>query len=233
LYYESVWTVIFEHFVSELNLITALIKILHGQLFLRSGCREWFISKVDQRKKIKIDKRLIFITTDHFRGFFLLKLVMAELDEIIEILNKSREFYEKGFTMMNEGNNIIYDEIYKYPNDFSLRLALADQMAGMGNFHDAIELYQIVLLANPKDPYALTGLATIYFELGKLPESLKLAHVSLNIRDMPKTKILLCRHYLSQGNLIEVKKILSEILRKEPNNPQAILLNQRVEHVRA
>jgi len=62
--------VIFEHFVSELNLITALIKILHGQLFLRPGCREWFISKVDQRKKIKIDKRLIFITTDHFRGFF-------------------------------------------------------------------------------------------------------------------------------------------------------------------
>ncbi len=46
-------------------------------------------------------------------------------------------------------------------------------------------------------------------------------------------KILLCRHYLSQGNLIEVKKILSEILKKEPNNPQAILLNQRVEHVRA
>ncbi len=158
---------------------------------------------------------------------------MTEFDEIIEILNKSREFYEKGFTMMNEGNNIIYDEIYKYPNDFSLRLALADQMAGMGNFHDAIELYQIVLRANPKDPYALTGLATIYFELGKLPESLKLAQVSLNIRDMPKTKILLCRHYLSQGNLIEVKKILSEILKKEPNNPQAILLNQRVQHVRA
>jgi len=50
---------------------------------------------------------------------------------------------------------------------------------------------------------------------------------------MPKTKILLCRHYLIQGNLIEVKKILSEILRKEPNNPQAILLNQRVEHVSA
>jgi len=50
---------------------------------------------------------------------------------------------------------------------------------------------------------------------------------------MPKTKILLCRHYLIQGNLIEVKKILSEILRKEPNNPQAILLNQRVEHASA
>jgi len=158
---------------------------------------------------------------------------MTELDEIIEILNKSRELYEKGFAMMNEGNNIIYDGISKYPNDISLRLALADQIAGTGNFHDATELYKIVLRKSPNNPYALTGLGTIYFDLGKLPESLKLAQVSLNIRDMPKTKILLCRHYLSQGNLIEVKKILSEILRKEPNNPQAILLNQRVELVRA
>ena len=158
---------------------------------------------------------------------------MTELDEIIEILNKSRELYEKGFAMMNEGNNIIHDGICKYPNDISLRLALATQMAGTGNFHDAIELYQIVLRTSPNNPYALTGMATIYFELGKFRESLKLAQISLNIRDMPKTKILLCRHYLIQGNLIEVKKILSEILRKEPNNPQAILLNQRVEHVRA
>ena len=135
--------------------------------------------------------------------------------------------------MMNEGNNIIHYGISKYPNDISLRLTLADQMESAGNFHDAIELYKIVLRTSPNNPYALTGLGTIYFELDKLPESLKLAQVSLNIRDMPKTKILLCRHYLSQGNLIEVKKILSEILKKESNNPQAILLNQRVEHVRA
>ncbi len=158
---------------------------------------------------------------------------MTEFDEIIEILNKSRELYEKGFAMMNEGNNIIHDGISKYPTDISLRLALAAQMAGTGNFHDAIELYKIVLRTSPNNPYALTGLGTIYFEIGKLPESFKLARVSLDIKDMPKTKILLCRHYLNQGNLIEVKKILPEILRKEPNNPQAILLNQRVEHISA
>jgi tetratricopeptide (TPR) repeat protein len=157
---------------------------------------------------------------------------MTELDEVIGIINKSRELYEKGFAMMNEGNNIIYDGICKYPGDISLRLVLADQIAGTGNFHEAIELYQVVLRTSPNNPYALTGLGIIYFELGKLPESLKLAQVSLNIRDMPKTKILLCRHYLSQGNLIEVKKLLPEILRKEPNNPHAILLNQKVEHVR-
>ncbi len=158
---------------------------------------------------------------------------MTELDEINEILTKSREFYDKGLSLMNEGNKIIHDGIYKYPNDTSLRLALAAHMASTGSFHDAIELYQIVLRKSPNDPYALTGLGTIYFELGKFPESFKLAQASLNVRDMPETKILLCRYYLSLGNLTEVKKILSDILRKEPNNPQANLLKQRIEHISA
>jgi len=158
---------------------------------------------------------------------------MTELDEIDEILKKSREFHEKGFSLMNEGNKIIHDGIYKYPNDISLRLALAAQMASTGNYHDAKVLYQTVLRISPNDPYALTGLGTIYFEQDKFPESFKLAQASLSIRNMPETKILLCRHYLSQRNLIEVKKILSEILRTDPNNPEAIFLSQRIEHISA
>ena len=135
--------------------------------------------------------------------------------------------------LMNEGNKIIHDGIYKYPNDISLRLALAAQMASTGNLHDAINLYQVVLQINSNEPYALTGLGNIYFELGKFSESFKLAQSSLSIREMPETKILICRHYLSQGNLSEVKKILSEILNKDPNNAQANLLKQRVSHVDA
>jgi tetratricopeptide (TPR) repeat protein len=158
---------------------------------------------------------------------------MTELDEINEILNKSRSFYEKGLAIMNEGNKLIHDGIYKYPNDASLRLALAAQMASTGNFHDAIDLYRTILQINPNEPYAITGLGIIYFEIGKFHESFKLAQASLSIRDMPETKILLCRHYLSQGKLIEVKKILAEILRVDSNNPQAILLKQRLEHINA
>ncbi len=69
--------------------------------------------------------------------------------------------------------------------------------------------------------------------MGKFPESFKLAQASLNVRDMPETRILLCKHYLSQGNLVEVKKILEEILSKDPNNLDANLMKQRLAHIKA
>jgi len=158
---------------------------------------------------------------------------MTELDEVDKILNESRNLYERGLSIMNEGNKLLHDGIYKYPKNTSLRLALASFMASTGNFHDAIELYQTVLRNQPNDPYALTGLGKIYFEMGNFPESFKFAQMSLNVRDMPETRILLCRYYLSQGNLDEVKKILGEILSKDPNNPDANLLKQRLAHIEA
>ena len=152
---------------------------------------------------------------------------MTELDEINKILNDSRNLYEQGLGTLNEGNKLLHDGIYKYPNDTSLRLALAAQLSSPGGFHDSIGIYQSVLQINPNDPYALTGLGIIYFELGRFPESFQLAGNSLNVRDMPETRLLLCRHYLKQGNFDEVKKILAEILRKDPHNEQATLLKNR------
>jgi len=158
---------------------------------------------------------------------------MTELDEVDKILDESRNFYERGLSIMNEGDKLLHDGIYKYPRNASLRLALASFMGSTGNFHDAIELYQTVLQSQPNDPYALTGLGRIYFEMDKFPESFKLAQASLSVRDMPETRILLCKHYLSQGNLVEVKKFLEEILSKDPNNPDANLLKQRLAHIKA
>jgi len=158
---------------------------------------------------------------------------MTELDEVNKILDDAHALYGKGMSFLNEGNKLLHDGIYKYPKNTSLRLALASFMGSSGNFHDAIELYQTVLQNQPNDPYALTGLGRIYFEMGKFPESFKLAQASLNVRDMPETRILLCKHYLSQGNFVEVEKILEEILSKDPNNPDANLMKQRLAHIKA
>jgi len=158
---------------------------------------------------------------------------MTELDEINKILNDTRKLYEKGLTTLNEGNRLLHDGIYKHPNDISLKLALAAQLASTGGYYDSIGLYQSILQINPNEPYALTGLGHIYFELGRFAESFKLAKTSFSVRDMPETKMLLCRHYLAQGNLDEVKKIITEILKKNPNDAQANLLKQRLEHIKA
>ncbi len=70
---------------------------------------------------------------------------MTELDEVNKILNDAHALYGKGMSILNEGNKLLHDGIYKYPKDASLRLALASFMGSTGNFHDAIELYQTVL----------------------------------------------------------------------------------------
>jgi len=158
---------------------------------------------------------------------------MTELDDVDKILKDSRNLYFQGLTTLNEGNKLLHDGIYRYPNNTSLRLALAAQLASTGGFQDSIELYKSVLQISPNDPYALTGLGSIYFELGKFSESLQLAKNSLNVRELPETKILLCRLFLMQGNFDEVKNILAEILRKDPNNEEANLLRQRLQHIQA
>ena len=90
-----------------------------------------------------------------------------------------------------------------------------------------------MLKINPNDPYALTGLGHIYFELGRFEESFQLVSSSLSVRDMPETRLLLCRHYLSQGRLDDMKKCLDETLKKYPDNVQANLLKQRFAHIKA
>ena len=153
--------------------------------------------------------------------------------EINQILETTRNLYSQGFSILNKANKILHDGIYKYPDNLSLRLALAAQMASTGNYHDSIELYQTILKISSNDPYALTGLGNIYFEIGKFSESFKLATLSLDVRDMPETRLLICRHYLSQGKLQEVQNHVDEILKKFPENENAILLNQRLQHIKS
>ena len=154
-------------------------------------------------------------------------------EEINKILETVGSLYDQGLSILNKSNKILHDAVYKYPDNISLRLALAAHMSSTGNIHDGIELYQTVLKSNPNDPYALTGLGMMYFEIGKFSESFKLATMSLDVRDMPEARLLICRHYLSQGKLEDVQTNIDEILKKYPDNEGAILLNQRLQHIKA
>ena len=148
------------------------------------------------------------------------------MNEINEILAKSRELYDKGMTILNEGNLLLNNAISKYPNNTSLRLALAGHLASSGNLTDANEIYKTVLQINPDDYFALTGLAIVNFEQHGFSDSFELAEKSLTIKDTPEARILICRYYLAIGNIEEAKKRLTTTLDKFPNDHNALLMEK-------
>lgn len=154
---------------------------------------------------------------------------MTDLDEINQILAKSRELYDKGMTILNEGNLLLNDGIDKYPTNTALRLALAAHLSSSGNLTSAKEIYETVLQINPNDYFALTGLAVINFEQRGFSDAVELAKKSLSIKDTPEARILICRYHLTIGNMKEAKKILDIVLDKYPNDPSALLLKKGIE----
>jgi len=151
---------------------------------------------------------------------------MNDTNEINEILAKSGKLYDKGMTILNEGNLLLHNGISKYPDNTSLRLALAGHLASSGNLTDANEIYKTVLQINPNDHFALTGLAIVNFEQHGFSDSLELAEKSLTIKDTPEARILICRYYLAIGNIEEASKRLDATLDEFPNDPSALLVKK-------
>jgi len=149
-----------------------------------------------------------------------------DVDEINQILTKTGELYDKGMAILNEGNLLLHKGINKYPKNISLRLSLAAHLSSSGNLTAAKEIYEIILQINPNDYFALTGLAAVNFEQRGFSDSLELAKKSLSIKDTPEARILICRYYLTIGNIDEAKKTLNATLDKFPNNPSALLVKE-------
>ena len=154
---------------------------------------------------------------------------MNDIEEINQILSKSRKLYDKGMGILNEGNLLLHNGIDKYPKNTSLRLALAAHLANSGNLTDAKAIYEIVLQINPRDYFALTGLATVNFEQRGFSDTLELAKKSLSIKDTPEARILICRYYLTIGNIQEAKKEIIATLEKFPHDLNALLVKKRID----
>lgn len=152
--------------------------------------------------------------------------------EINLILKNAHSLYSKAMNILQDGNRLILDGMYKFPNDISLKLALAAHLSTTGNLTDAIEIYEIVLRTDPNNIFALTGLAMTQFEKGDISLSFRLANRSLKIKKTSETFHLLFRHALRNRNLITAQKLLDEAEILDPSNLQTQELKKRLIHIK-
>jgi len=159
-------------------------------------------------------------------------LFMTEEEDVNRILTETRELYMKGMSILNQSNEKLHHAHYKYPNNSSILLALAANLASTGNIHDPIDIYNKILEKDEKNVYALVGLARLKFELNEIGNSVELAKKAIDINpQMYDAQMFYAQIHLTSGNIPEAKRMVEHILTQNPYDELANLLNDRILHL--
>ena len=154
-------------------------------------------------------------------------------DEIDGAIGQSRDLYDRGLNLLNQGLHILHNIHYKYPNNTNILLALAANLGSTGQLRDADGIYQRILNLEPQNTIALVGHAEILYQFGQPQEALRKVRLAKSIDpSMDEADNWLARFNLGMGDLDEAEKIANEVLNRNPSNVNARSLIDRINHLR-